>query len=244
MFAISGYRLTEACSASSGQTVRERHRFDPARLRSSVATGRTGWMVRVNAALKPIARILPPFGRLLFLPPSLLTSATTDARMTLTAYPIMLPLALGLAVAVVATPANDFMRGVVPMAFGMACIAIADMPCREHRAGLLGLIHSVPLLKTGFVWWKLLASTLVAMVFLITPLARVVVSHPASAVAFGIGLFVVVAVGTALGVITQTPKTFTLVFVHHRAAKNAEFPQSFITPSPKLGVLGGSAVKR
>ncbi len=71
----------------------------------------------------------------------------------------------------------------------------------------------MPQLRAGFVWWKLLAATGVAMVLLGAPLARMVVAHPGSLPAFAIGVFLVVAAGTSLGVISETPKTFTVVFL-------------------------------
>jgi len=95
----------------------------------------------------------------------------------------------------------------------LVCLAIADMPCRDRRAGTLGLIHSVPQLRAKFVWWKLLAAAGVAMVLLGVPFARIVAAHPGSAPAFAIGVFLVVAAGTSLGVISETPKTFTIVFL-------------------------------
>lgn len=192
--------------------IRSFHRFDPALLRGAVDRGRKGWMARINSALKPIGRVLPGVGRSFF-PPSLVAAAMTDVRMTVAAYPVILLPALGLAIATAATPASEFMRGVPPIAFAIVSAAIADMSCRDRRAGTLGLIHSVPRLQASFVWWKLLAATGVAMVLLGVPLVRIVVGHPGSVVAFVIGVFLVVAAGTSLGVISETPKTFTVVFL-------------------------------
>ena len=189
------------------------HRFDPARLRGGADRGRRGWIARINSALTPLTRVLPGSGRSSSFLPPLLAAAMTDARMTVAAYPILLLPALGLAIATAATPARAFMRGVLPIALAIVCLAIADMPCRDRRAGTLGLIHSAPHLRARFVWWKLLAATGVALVILGVPLARVVVGHPGSLVAFAIGVLVVVAAGTSLGVIGETPKTFTVVFL-------------------------------
>ena len=137
----------------------------------------------------------------------------TDARMTIAAYPALLLPALGLAVATAATPAREFMRGVLPVALAIVSVAIADLPCRDRRAGTLGLIHSAPQLRARFVWWKLLAATGVAAALLVVPLARMAAAHAGSLPAFAIGVFVVVAAGTSLGVISETPKTFTVVFL-------------------------------
>ena len=188
------------------------HRFDPALVRGGVDRGGRGWMARINSAMKPLARVLPGFRRS-SAPPSLLAAAMTDARMTVAAYPALLLPALGLAVATAATPAREFMRGVLPVALAIVSVAIADLPCRDRRAGTLGLIHSAPQLRARFVWWKLLAAAAVATALLAVPLARMAAAHPGSLPAFVIGVFVVVAAGTSLGVISETPKTFTVVFL-------------------------------
>jgi len=193
--------------------VRAFHRFDPALIRGGVERGRRGWMARFSAACKPIARLLPSLDSATPVVPTLRSAALADARVTLTAYPIMLVFAAGLAIATAAAPASGFTHGVLPVAFAAACMAIADVPCRERRAGTLGLIQSVPLLAAGFVWWKLLATSLVALLFLAVPLARMVLVHPAAIVPFGVGVLLVVAAATSLGVITGSPKTFTVVFL-------------------------------
>ena len=92
--------------------VRAFHRFDPALIRGGVESGRRGWMARISAACKPIARLIPRVGSATTVPQTLRSAAVTDARMTLTAYPIMLVFAAGLAVATAATPASGFTHGI------------------------------------------------------------------------------------------------------------------------------------
>ena len=75
------------------------------------------------------------------------------------------------------------------------------------------MIQSVPLLAAGFVWWKLLATSLVALLFLAVPLAPTAVVHPASIVPFAVGVLFVVVAATSLGMVTGSPKTFTVVFL-------------------------------
>ncbi len=75
------------------------------------------------------------------------------------------------------------------------------------------MIRSAPLLAAGFVWWKLLATALVSLVFLTVPLARTVVVHPASVVPFAVGVLFIVSAATSLGVLTGSPKAFTVVFL-------------------------------
>ena len=56
----------------------------------------------------------------------------TDARMTVAAYPALLLPALGLAVATAATPAREFMRGVLPVA--LAIVSSRSPTCRAAIA--------------------------------------------------------------------------------------------------------------
>ena len=196
--------------------LRSFHRFDPARVRPGSERGRTAGPMRINDLLKrPLHAILAfdPFVRWTPAQPSLLRAAATDARVTFTAYPVLLVFALALAIASVTSQPSAFLHGVLPLAFFTAGVAIADMGCRERRAGTLGLIQSAPLLKAHFVWWKLAGTTFVALTVLLVPLARVAVSHPTSLVAAAVGLFLVAAMATSLAVISVTPKTFTVVFL-------------------------------
>jgi hypothetical protein len=195
--------------------LRSFHRFDPARVRRGSERGRTAGLLRVNDVLKPPLHAilaLDPFVRWTPARPSLLRAAATDARVTFTAYPVLLVFALALVIATVTSQPSAFMHGVLPLAFFTAGLAIADMACRERRAGTLGLIQSAPLLKAHFVWWKLAGTTFVALTVLLVPLVRVAVSDPTSLIAAAVGLFLVAATATSLG-ISVTPKTFTVVFL-------------------------------
>jgi hypothetical protein len=192
------------------------HRFDPARVRRGSERGRTAGLSRVNNVLKPPLHAIlafDPFVRWTPARPSLLRAAATDARVTFMASPVLLVFALALVIATVTSQPSAFMHGVLPLAFFTAGLAIADMPCRERRAGTLGLIQSAPLLKAHFVRWKLIGTTFVALTVLLVPLVRVAVSHPTSLIPAAVGLFLVAAMATSLGVISVTPKTFTVVFL-------------------------------
>lgn len=192
------------------------HRFDPARVRRGGKEARKGWTARINAACRPLTRVLfafSVFGRSTSSRPSLARAAGADARLTLAAQPVVLIAALGLAIAALGNSAADVARAVLPAAFALAGVFIADVPCRERRAGTLGLIYAAPLLKMRFVWWKLLTTTIVAAALLVIPLARVAFASPASIAALAVGLFFVVSVSTSLGVMSATPKTFIVLFL-------------------------------
>jgi hypothetical protein len=191
------------------------HRFDPARVQSGRARSRRSWLAAINNACRPLLRVLPAAGRATTSRSSLWSAALVDARLTLTMVPLALLAAAGIAVATAANAANDVMRGVLPAAFAMAGLIVADVSCREFRVDTLGLIHAVPLLKSRFVWWKLTSAGIVAGVFLALPLVRSAVTVPSSLPALVTGVFVMTALAVSLGVISGTPKTFVVVFLSY-----------------------------
>ena len=173
--------------------------------------------MRINDLLKRPLHAILAFDPLVRWTPAshhCLRAAATDARVTFTAYPVLAESSGSGVSRLRASQANrvPFSHGVLPLAFFTAGVAIADMGCRERRAGTLGLIQSAPLLKAHFVWWKLAGRCLSRSPFC-CPLARVAVSHPTSLVAAAVGLFLVAAMATSLAVISVTPKTFTVVFL-------------------------------
>jgi hypothetical protein len=193
--------------------LRSFHRFDPAHIRDTGVKGRGAWITSFNAAMKPLPRLLFAFDGSTSSRPSLIGAAAIDARMTIAANPAMLLVVLGLTIATVASTRTAFVHGVLPSAFGIIGLSVAGVSCRERRAGTLGLIHAAPLLKARFVWWKALATAIVAVVLLAAPIVRLAFASPAFLLSFGVGVLAMVAAATSLGVISSTPKTFVVVFL-------------------------------
>jgi hypothetical protein len=162
------------------------HRFDPVRVKVA-AKGQGKWLSRINTALKPLMRWLGGRG---------LVSA--DAAMTITSAPL-----IGIAVIVAA-----FLP--LPAAFAALAIAIADVACRDQRAGTMALIQSAPRVRERFVWWKTASAGVIAVAFLAVPALRAGVHGLIPLVA---GAFFVVALATALGVVSGNAKTFIVVFL-------------------------------
>ena len=186
------------------------HRFDPARTRAAAQRSRRNVVGWIGNLARPLARVswmlAPRFGQ------SLAGAARLDALVTLSAAPLVLIAAAGVAVATAAADSQAFARSVVPLAFAVAAIAIAEMSCREVRSGTTPLAWSVPRLKEQFVWWKLMATSLVAALVLAGPLIRLLAS-PARLPAFAVGFLFVVACATAAGTLTSNPKTFIVLFL-------------------------------
>lgn len=185
------------------------HRFDPVRLGTRRRTGRSGMLEQLDALFKPIARLLPtPIGRA-----SLIGAAVSDTALTFRLHPSLVALALVLGAASLLTTPTVFQSFVLPTGIACTGIATADLACRELRAGTLELVYSCPRLMTRFVQWKLLAGLGVLSFVLGIPIVRLAVMHPGGLAHLAVGLFAVAASATSAGVLTRTPKTFSVAFL-------------------------------
>jgi hypothetical protein len=192
------------------------HRFDPARIRATGERARRSWIGRFNAMAKPPARL---FVRLasLFIPmrgrPSLVRSAATDALTTIAAFPLLIVAAIAFGIATMRAGAATIFTGVLPIAFAVCAIAIADIACREKRAGTIALIFAAPSLRTKFVWWKFLSTLFVAITIIGLPLAKAISLRPSATPALLVGFAFTCAVATALATLSANPKTFIVLFL-------------------------------
>ena len=155
------------------------HRFDPVRVKVA-AKGQSKWLSRINAALKPLTGWLSGRGLI-----------TADAAMTVTSAPLI---AVAVVVAAFAPP---------EVAFAALAIAIADVACRDQRAGTAMLIRSAPRVRERFVWWKTASAGVIALVMLGVPALR---TGLRGVVPLAAGAFFVVAAATALASSAATPR--------------------------------------
>jgi hypothetical protein len=168
------------------------HRFDPARIRAGRRSNRK-WMEKINALLKPLAKLAFLMRR---------GAVLTDAMMTFTAAPWIFLVWAGISIAAVAN------RGSLPIAFALTAIVLADVACRDGRAGTVPLIRSAPVLRERFVWWKVASASIVAFAMMIVPLLR-----SATPLETFVGIAFLALSATALGVTTANPKTFIVLFL-------------------------------
>jgi hypothetical protein len=194
------------------------HRFDPARIRAVGAKGKRGWMRSVNALVKPLARV---FGAI-----PVRGAALTDAMMTFAITPFTGIALIGIAIAALANPKS------LPITFAIAAIFIADIASRDRRAGTTALISASPRLRENIVPWKFASSSIVAAMLLIVPLVR----NPISVT---VGILLIAAASTSLGVISGNPKTFIVLFLtfwyvvvnDHGKTKSLDFAGFYSTPA-------------
>jgi hypothetical protein len=188
------------------------HRFDPVRLKAVTAKGKSGWLGRINSLLKPITR---PFAALSSGAgePSFLRATWADAMMTFVASPLILLAVVGLAIAALVIPAARIGPGLMPVAFALVGIFLADIACRDRRSGTLGLIYSSPLLQRNFILWKLASSIVVAAICLAIPAWKMTAAYPLSLLSLLAGVGFLAAAATALGTISTNAKTFIVLFL-------------------------------
>lgn len=186
------------------------HRFDPARVRASAAKGKRNLLVWISRIFKPVTELLFLLGGRGGT--SLLAAARTDALMTLTALPIAIAAIAGLAIAALAG-SNQSMTKVMPAAYALFAIVIADIASREKRTGTASLIFAAPLLRQRFVLWKFLSALILGVLFLGVPIARLTAIRTESLLASVTGLAFIAAAATALGIISANPKTFMVGFL-------------------------------
>lgn len=189
------------------------HRFDPARIRASAVKGRRGLLEKLNGWTAPLARPMLAFGMRAGARPSLLRAAVADAFLTIGTSPILLLIALGLAIASLATSGKALLTGPVAIALAFVAVAIAEVSCRERRAGTLAFVYATPLVKEKFVAFKLLSAAITSLVVMGIPLIRAIASRPSSALPLLVGLLTIGATATSLGIVSANPKTFIVVFL-------------------------------
>jgi hypothetical protein len=198
------------------------HRFDPARIRAAGAKGKRGWMRSFNALAKPFARVfaaIPVRG-----------AALTDAMITFAITPFAGIALIGITIAALASAKS------LPITFAIAAIFIADIASRDRRAGTISLISASPRLRENIVPWKFASSSIVAALLLIAPLIR----NPISVI---VGILVIAAASTSLGIISGNPKTFIVLFLtfwyvvvnDHGKTKSLDFAGFYAAPA--MGVI-------
>jgi hypothetical protein len=194
------------------------HRFDPARVRSMPnQKASSSWIGRFNLFAKPVARLFVRFGNAFAsLPgiPMLVRTAMTDALTTIAAFPLAsVAIVIFALMSLVTTSAQAFLTGPLPFAFAGCGIALADIACREKRAGTTALIYATPGLRAKFVLWKFASTLFVALAFLGIPIARAIALRPAAALPLLVSVFFLSAAATALGIVSSNSKTFIVAFL-------------------------------
>jgi hypothetical protein len=224
------------------------HRFDPARLRSAHVKERKTWLARLNGLAKPLSRGLTAAATRLGSGNSLAGAAAADAAVTMSSMPLLLVFAIGIAIASLASGSASLRTGVIPAAFVLVAVAIADVACRERRSGSMALVLAAPGIKQRFVLWKLTSIAITAALFLTVPMLRLAAVAPRSIPGFLIGSAFVCAAAASLGIISSNPKTFIVLFLSfwyvavndHAQTPNLDFASLAGIATPAVLALYGT----
>ena len=196
-------------------------RFNPAKIKSAAQHARQSPLAWLNRRLKPVTRlILPVVGggsvaadRVPGLPGQYAGIVRADLALTFMLSPLALVWALVLGICAVVAPAQALHESVLPLIFVGIVIAVADIATRDAAAGTTALLYSMPAVRPTYVPAKFLTAMSTAMVFLLFPLGRLLLSDPAAALSLLIGGAFVAATAVSLGTLTGSPKTFTGLFL-------------------------------
>ncbi len=186
------------------------HRFDPVRTRRTAEKGRRNWLGRIQLLFKPLTRravallLRPARGS------SLAAAIWTDAILTLTLSPIAFLAFVGISIAAIASTQT---LGSLPFVFLALAIFVSDIVTRDIRAGTTPILFSTPRLRENLVWWKLGSTGVLSLLFCAVPLLTSLLHGGGRFATLLLGVFFTVAFATALGVITQNPKTFIVGFL-------------------------------
>lgn len=187
------------------------HRFDPARVRVTDKAKRN-WLGRINMLAKPFARMMfalaPASGRASFA-----RAVVLDAMLTISAMPIAFIAIIVFNAMALVSPMRSLTSGVMPIMFAVLAIAIADVACREVRAGTTALVRSAPQLRERFVAWKLAATLLIGVAFFAVAIVRVALARPSMLAPLLIAIVFVCAAATMLGVVSANSKSFIVAFL-------------------------------
>jgi hypothetical protein len=184
------------------------HRFDPVRVKKSVSREKGVWLARINGLFKPLTRaamLLVARGN----GSSLLRSALADAILTITSTPVLALVIAGTSFASRVAP----LTGVMPILIVAMGVAIADVACREARAGVMSLTFAAPLLKPRFVAFKMLSSLFVLSAFALVPLIRMATGARSMLLPFVVGTLLLAAAATFFGMVSSNAKTFIVLFL-------------------------------
>jgi hypothetical protein len=191
------------------------HRFNPARIKSSVRHGSKSLIVRVNALLKPVTRFIGPLGSIARFGgrASFSASVSADVLATLMLTPLTTISIVVFAIVSLSVDFSALRGGVLPALFVALILALADGAPRDRSAGMMGLIFTAPYLRANYVLWKFASSLCVAAAFTMVPAVRLFSAAPSAAFSLAIGSFFTASAAVALGVLSGSRKPFIAIFL-------------------------------
>jgi hypothetical protein len=185
------------------------HRFDPVRTKQVSGKGRRNWLGKIQNLFKPLSRRAV---KLLTIPGrggSFIGSMWTDALLTLTLLPFAFVAFVAITVASLFAPR----AGLLSIVLAVVAVIISDVATRDGRAGTVASLRAVPRLREKYVWWKLGSTLMLSFLLCVAPVLRTVSHGWPALTALLVGIVLIAATATALGILTANPKTFIVAFL-------------------------------
>jgi len=187
-------------------------RFDPAL--GKVKRSGSGALARLGRALRSgwLRSLVPDVSRLTG-PPSLSKAIILDAHLTLANSPIIV---VAMIVAVLSgcfLPFEFLRAGLMPALFVLFIPILSSVSTRDRRGNVAQLIFSTPFCRRHFVSIKFFSALTIVLLLSAAPFLRFVLDDPSDSMALLVGLAFVAASATFFGILTGTPKAFTVVFL-------------------------------
>ncbi len=186
-------------------------RFDPART-SSHKKGGAGKIARLQQTIV-YKWLRTPRGGWPAGSPSFTKAALLDARLTLALSPILFVVVAASFVFNILAPIEVIRDTSLPVMFFVLVPGLASISTRDRSRNTTRLIFSAPLVRQQFVFVKFFSALLLTALVGFVPLVRIALNDPFSALALLNGMLFMAAAATLLGLLTNTPKTFTAIFL-------------------------------
>jgi ABC-type transport system involved in multi-copper enzyme maturation permease subunit len=189
------------------------HRFDPTKVRASVRQSKRNIFAVINTALKPLTRMNTALWGMLprmFGGNRFVCAVAVECLMLLTTKPVSMLLVAGLNIAAFVLPMANVQGVLLPLACVALVILSSDTALRERQRGTTGLVFSLPAMKLHFVWIKLLATFLFAMLLVVVPFVRIVLDSPNTALSLVIGMLFLSAAAVGTATASGTSKVFVV----------------------------------
>ncbi len=187
------------------------HRFDPARSRPGAAPGRRNPLALARALARPFSRLMLAVVDRLGLDrigPRLVRTLAAEVLLTARLNPLF-PLVVVVAAALAATlPPEALRTAALPVLTALLVPLLADMPVREILAGMTGIVHAAPGVRSRLVSLKLATAASVALLVTGLPALRLLAQEPRAGLSLILGSLLLAAGAVLLGLATLSPKPF------------------------------------
>lgn len=188
------------------------HRFSPDRVKVASAARRRSPLAVINAALRPLARIVQPLFGLAATLPGMAGQVLADVTLTFVMAPLALVAVLGVTLAALVVPA-PVLGPLLMAAVAFWGVLISDLSTRDFEAGIEELTGAL----RGGVARRYLrqyaASALLGFLFTGTVALRWAFGQPLRALALVAGVLALAALASLFGRCARTSRLFLALFL-------------------------------